>query len=34
MMRKLLPNLIAGGFVLLIIYFVMNLVMGLCNLSL
>jgi hypothetical protein len=33
MVRKLLPNLITAGFVLVLIYFLFNLVMGLCNLS-
>jgi hypothetical protein len=34
MFRKLLPNLLTGGFVILMLYFLLNLVLGLCNLSL
>ncbi len=34
MLRKLLPNLVTGGFVLVLIYFLFSLVLGLCNLSL
>lgn len=34
MLRKLLPNLVTGGFLLMIIYFLTSLLLGLCNLSL
>jgi len=34
MLRKLLPNLLTRGFVLVLIYFLFSLVLGLCNLSL
>lgn len=34
MLRKMLPNLVTCGFVLVLIYFLFSLVMGLCNLSL